>query len=113
MDEIKNKIDWHEELLKCGFRSLESTTRTYGNEKFTGSVVDENWDGKFFTISEKKGKNTKEVFCPFIHDESEKSMNVSKGEYQSIRLRNIEDLKNYIHASVVEQADTLDSKPNG
>lgn len=95
MDEIK--INWHEELLKRGFISLESGTRTYGlkSEKisFTGSIVDEQWDGKFFTIAEKKGKNTKEIFCPFLHATENNRPNMN---FQTIRLRNEEDLDNYL-----------------
>ena len=93
MDEMETEINWHDELLKRGFVSLESTTRTYGNEKFTGSVVDEHWDGKFFTIAEKKGKNTKEVFCPFLHGTESNRPNLN---FNEIRLRSTEDLDNYI-----------------
>lgn len=104
------EINWHEELLKRGFISLESGTRTYGNGKFTGSIVFEEWDGKFFTIAEKAGKDTKEIFCPFLHGAEKNRPNIN---FQTIRIRNIEDLEKYINASVAELADALDSKPSG
>lgn len=87
-------MNWHEELLKRGFVCLESNTRTYGNGKFTGSIVDESWDGKFFTIAEKPGKNTKEIFCPFLHGEVKDRPNKN---FNETRLRNTEDLDKYLY----------------
>lgn len=115
MDEIKKmnwaeSINWNEELLKRGFILLEFSTRTFGNGKFTGSIVDESWDGKFFTIAEKKGKNTKEVFCPFLHAEENSRPNF---KFQEIRLRNTEDLDNYINARLAELGYAVASKPTG
>lgn len=92
-------MNWHNELLKRGFEVMESSTRTYGNGKFTGSIVDESWDGKYFTIAEKKGKNTKEVFCPFLHGETNDRPNKN---FNEIRLRNEEDLDKYINAEMTK-----------
>lgn len=87
------KIDWHEELTKRNFTLLEESTKTYGNEKFTGSICYEKWDGKFFTIVEEMNKNVSEIFCPFLHGEIENRPNK---KYQTIRLRNAEDLDTYL-----------------
>lgn len=87
-------MNWHEELLKRGFVSLESSTRTYGNGSLTGSVVNENWDGKFLTIADKPSKTTKEIFCPFLHGEENNRPNLN---HQTIRLRNTEDLNKYLY----------------
>lgn len=90
-------MNWNDELLKRGFIILESTTRLYGygDEKcgFTGSILYENSKGN---IIDDAGKDVKEIFCPFIHDEEEKGVGILKGEYQSIRLRNMDDLEKFM-----------------
>lgn len=84
-------MDWNEELLKRGFSIMESTTRSYGYEKkFTGSLVYENSKGN---IMDEPGKDSKEIFCPFLHanDDSKPNRN-----FQTVRLRNMEEIDEFI-----------------
>lgn len=67
-------MNWHNELLNRGFSVLESTTKTYGNGVFTGSIHEE-------------------VFYPFLRGDDERLPNLN---YQTIKLKNTEDLDNYI-----------------
>lgn len=72
-------IDWHEELLKRGFTFLESSTRTYGNGKFIGQVVED---------------KENEVFYPFFNPD-----NYPKEEswrYRSVKISNINELEEYL-----------------
>lgn len=91
-----NNINWHEELTKRNFLLLEESTKTYGNGKFTGSICYEKWDGKFFTIVEEMGKNVSEIFCPFLHGNNPNRPNKN---YQTVRLRNTQDLDEYLLGS--------------
>lgn len=103
-------MNWHEELLKRGFTFLESSTKTYGYKfgkaRFTGSIVHEKWDGKFWTIVDEPGKNVKEIFCPFIKAEDEKRPN---HKHQTVRLRNAEDLNNYIITNAFDAEKIVDA----
>lgn len=87
-------MNLHDELIKRGFILLHTLTRTYGNGNITGSIVNEKWDGKFLNIVDEPTKNTKEVFCPFIHSDDDKKPN---NKFNSIRLRNENDLNNYLY----------------
>lgn len=71
-------MNWEKELLERGFEFLESSTRTYGNGKFTGSIVE---------------FDKKSVFCPFISEEDERK---TTGVYQSVKLTTAEELDEYI-----------------
>lgn len=100
------KMNWHDELINRGFASLDSTTRTYGNGKFTGSVVcekdgkvlDPDYEpkyvsGKIVTDHKYYPDDAKEIFCPFLkelHDER------SKARVNSVRIRTVEELDEYI-----------------
>jgi hypothetical protein len=91
-------MDWHEELLKRGFCLLESSTRTYGNGKITGSLVFEKPDKNSMTkdgiIVDKKDKDANEIFCPFIQADDDRKPNYN---YQTVRLRNEKDLDEYLY----------------
>lgn len=71
-------MNWEKELLDRGFEFLESSTKTYGNGKITGSIV---------------SFERKKVFCPFIHADNEHKPNFN---YQSIKLSTAEELDEYI-----------------
>lgn len=70
-------MNWEKELLDRGFKYLESSTKTYGNGKFTGSIVE---------IDKQK------VFCPFISADDEYKPNYN---YRSIKLTTGEELDEY------------------
>lgn len=94
-------MNWEEELLKRNFVCLESSTRTYGNGIFTGSIVYEKWDGKFLTIVDEPGKNVKEIFCPFLHTDDKTKPNHN---FQTIRLRNAEEIDTYINEKEAQKS---------
>ena len=71
-------MNWEKKLLDRGFEYLESSTKTYGNGKFTGSI---------FEFDKQK------VFCPFIPAEDEHKPNL---KYQSVKLTTAEELDEYI-----------------
>lgn len=87
-------MNWHEELLKRGFEILESSTKTYGYgnipNRFIRSLVYENSKGN---IVDEESKDVKEIFCPFLHSDDERKPNTN---FQTIRLRGLEDLDNFI-----------------
>ncbi len=92
--------NWSEELLTIGFVPLEKSTKTYGNDKITGSV--KYWDSKncklfqlekdlFNDKGELKSKFVIEVFVPFLaNDDKEKC------KHESVVLYNLEGLIEYI-----------------
>lgn len=92
-------MNWHEELQKRGFQFLCSSTRTYGynNGKllFTGSIEIERKNKiTIITPDDKIQESDKEVFCPFIHGDDERKPNIN---YQTVRIRNTEELDNYLY----------------
>lgn len=85
---------WHDALVRRGFSIMESTTRTYkyGNvpHSFTGSLVYENSKG---AIVDEPGKDTGEIFCPFLHADDDSKPNRN---FQTMRLRNLMELDEYL-----------------
>ena len=78
----------HAVLTESGFTRLESSTRTYGNGKFTGSIA---WvTPKGAVVHENDVKDTVTVFLPFISPEK-----YGKDKYESIRLVTKEDLETF------------------
>lgn len=91
-------MDLHYELIKRGFCLLESSTNTYGNGKITGSIVFEKPDKNSITVNgticDEKDKDAKKIFCPFMHSDDDRNLNTN---YQTVRLRNEEDLNAYLY----------------
>jgi hypothetical protein len=86
-------INWEEELGKRGFVLLYGLLRNYGNGIFTGSIFLEKKGslGEHFPDPKTKDSQGLEIFVPFIASEDKE-----KREHNSIRLRTLEELDDFI-----------------
>jgi hypothetical protein len=109
------KIDWHEELIKRGFKLLVSNTSIgfygcYKDDKFIfsgsieyerkGKILDPDFEPKFVDkkmIMKYYPDDAVQVFYPFIRTEDDKRPN---HKFNSVRIADLIELDQYINQQI-------------